>query len=337
MSFRFVQNSSQTTRPICTGTNFRRGYCTTPPINLLEEKNPDNVHEVPVLDSLIHGGGASGFSRRQLEITNCQVNPPQEDVLSVKPSGKVESAPENRVTKSKRSTCVLQVLAVQEQYTQTNSGCQMQTNRFHVSSVYSVFSSISCKIAPQQKLSISFGQPKHFYRNNTKGRPAHTDLNSRHQCPVQEPPQLSYKKHSFAPNKQHHTKMQSSFHFSSVETENTFTTYIAPPQGRSIRQAQKCKNTNSGSTCVLVKHQYHRSSQPQKTQPSQNRPRTRINQMIPMMGPTSSMASGCGTLVPGPTRPPVPSGPGAYAPVPFVRTNHQIFVILNFQSHWNKK
>jgi hypothetical protein len=69
----------------------------------------------------------------------------------------------------------------------------------------------------------------------------------------------------------------------------------------------------------LVKHHNHRSGLPQKTQPSQSRPRTRINQMIPMMGPASSMASR--TITPCPRR-------GA---------DHKIFVIQNFQSHCNKK
>lgn len=223
----------------------------------------------------------------------------------------VECPPKNRVAKRKCGTRVFQILAIHKLHPQTNCSPQMQTYRFHVSGVYCVFCCISSKIAPKQKLSICFRQSKQFNRNNTKRRPAHPDKNSRHQCPMKPSPQLTHKKHRFAPDELEHSKMQSRFYFSCVKPENTFTAYITPPQGRSISQTQKCSSSYSGSTSVLVKHQYHRSSQPQKTQPSQNRPRTRINQMISMTRPTSSMASGRGTLV-----------PGAYAPIPFVHTDH---------------
>ncbi len=226
----------------------------------------------------------------------------------VKTCREEECTPKNRVAKCKCGPRVFQILTIQELHSQTNCSPQMQTHCFHVSSIYCVFSCISSKIAPKQKLSICFRQSKQINRNNTKGRPAHSDKNSRHQCPMKPGPQLTHKKHRFAPDELEHSKMQSRFHFSCVKPENTFTAYITPPQGRSISQTQQCSSSYSGSTCVLVEHQYHRSSQPQKTQPSQNRPRTRINQMISMTRPTSSMASGSGTLVP--------------APIPFVRTDH---------------
>lgn len=330
MSFRFVQNSSQTARTIRASTNLRRWNRATPRVNNQDLKNPDNVNEVPIQDGQIHGRRVPRFSSGKQKVTNSQIKPPDKNMKPMESSCLKKSATKDRITKSKRCTRIFQILAIQEQYTQSNSCTQMQTNRFHVSSVDSVFSSIRSKIAPQQKLSISFGQSKQFYRYNTERGPAHPDLNSRHKCPVLKPPQQPYEEHSFTPNKQHHPQMLPGFYFSGMEPENTFTTYITPPHGRSVSQTQECKSSDSGSTCVLVEHQHHRSSQPQKTQPSQSRPRTRINQMISMMGPTSFMASGSGAQA-------ILPGANKIARIPFIRTDNKIFVIQNFQSHCNKK
>lgn len=125
--------------------------------------------------------------------------------------------------------------------------------------------------------------------------------------------------------------MQSRFYFPGMEPENTLTIHITPPHGRSVSQSKECNSSNSGRTSILVKYHNQRSGHPQKTQPSLCRPRTRINQMIPMMGPTSFVTRGIGTIsifhirVPGATVCPV------------VRTDPKIVVIQNFQSHCNKK
>jgi hypothetical protein len=91
---------------------------------------------------------------------------------------------ENRIAESERGSSVFQILTIQKQYTQTNSNAQLQTHYFHISSINSVFSGISGKVAPQLKQSVSLGQAPEVNRNYSERRPAHTDLNSRHQCPV---------------------------------------------------------------------------------------------------------------------------------------------------------
>ena len=91
---------------------------------------------------------------------------------------------ENRIAESECGSSVFQVLTIQKQYTQTNSNTQLQTRYFHISSINSVFSGISGKVAPQLKQSVSLGQSPEVNRYYSERRPAHTDLNSRHQSPM---------------------------------------------------------------------------------------------------------------------------------------------------------
>eukprot|EP00878_Enallax_costatus_P000042 GHUV01000051.1.p1 GENE.GHUV01000051.1~~GHUV01000051.1.p1 ORF type:complete len:326 (-),score=-46.57 GHUV01000051.1:1400-2377(-) len=320
MSFRFVLDCSLTAGSIGACADFGSRHRASPPVNNYNLKNPYDIYKVPVLNGKVHRSGLPGFSYGNHEVTNSQVEPTHKNVKAVKSGCLEKCTPENRVAECERSSCVLQILTIQKQYTQTNCNTQLQTYRFHISNINSMFSGISSKVAPQQKQSVSLGQTPQIYRNHSERRPTHSDLNSRHQCPVKERPEQSNKEHSLTPNKLHHPKMQSRFHFSGMEPLNTFTAYIAPPQGRSVSQRTECNKSNGRCSSILMENHYHRSSQPQKTQPSLSRPRTRINQMIPMMGPASMASSR--TITPG-------------EHVLFVRTDH--FVIQNFQSHWNKK
>ena len=249
----------------------------------------------------------------------------------MKTRSKIEPTSKHRVAECKRSTCVFQVLTIKELHTQPNSGSQVQAHCFHISSIHSIFCGISGKVTPQQKKSVCFWEPEQPYWHDSERRPAHSNLNSGHQPPMLECPKLPYKEHSLTPNEQHHPQVKSRFHFPGVEPENSFTIYITPPHGRSVSQTKKGNSSNSGSTSILVKYHNQRSGHPQKTQPSLSRPGTRINQMIPMMGPTSFMARGIGTISIFHTRVP------GTAICPGVRTDHKIFVIQNFQSHCNKK
>lgn len=291
VSFCFILNCSQAARTICTCTKLWSRGPTTPCINDHNKENPHNINKMPIHNCEIHGSRLSRFCFWKKNITYRQIKPSNKDVEAVKSRREVECTSKHGITKSKRRSSVFLILTIQKQNTEPNRCSQMNTHRFHISSINCMFCRIRSKITPQKKLRVGFWLPKQFNWNYTKRGPTHPNLNSWHQCPMKEPPEQTNKKHCLTPNKQHHTKMQSSFHFSSVKSKNSFTVYIAPPNKCCINQRHKCNTSNRRCTRILVKNQYHRCGQPQKTQPSQRRPRTKINQMIPMMGHTHSIVS----------------------------------------------
>lgn len=286
---------------------------------------------MPVYNGKVHRGRLPGFSNGNQLVTNPQVEPPNQHVEAVKPSCEIEPTSKHRVAECKRSSRVFQVLTIQKLHPLPNSSSLVQAHCFHISSIYSIFCCISSKVTPQQKKSVGFRLSKEVYWHNSKRRPTHSDLNSRHKSPMLEGPLLPDKEHSLAPNKQHHSQMQSRFYFPGMEPQYSFAIHITPPDSRSVSQREECNSRNSGSSSILVKYHNQRSSHPQKTQPSLSRPRTRVHEVVPVVRPTSNMTRGSGTIsifhirVPG-------------APIrPIVHTDHKIFVIQNFQSHCNKK
>jgi hypothetical protein len=147
------------------------------------------------------------------------------------------------------------------------------------------------KVGSLLDLGVGLGLSHPMQRNNTHGRPGHPDLNCRHEGRVHKCPQLPYKKCCFTHNKLNHTKVKAILHLAGMVVHTTFTTYITPPHTCNISQTRESQKHNSPCTSILVKEQYHRNSQKLNTLCGQCRPRTRIYQVIPMMGSSTSRSS----------------------------------------------
>lgn len=123
-------------------------------------------------------------------------------------------------------------------------------------------------------------------RHNSNRRPTHSYSNCRHKSSMQKCPKQTNKKHCFAPNKKQHTQMQSIFNLASMETLHTFTINITPPKECTIGNCLKSNGCKSSCSCILMKNQNQRYLHPHNAQSSLCRPRTRIHQVISVVGPT---------------------------------------------------
>jgi hypothetical protein len=85
--------------------------------------------------------------------------------------------------------------------------------------------------------------------------------------------------------------MKSILNFACMVIKRTFTGYITPPQTSNISQTRKCLSQNSTCTCITMKKQYTRYSQPQNTQSGQERPRTRVYLVISMVRSSTNTCS----------------------------------------------
>jgi hypothetical protein len=285
-----MQDNLKCTASVSTSADFSTRNRTTPYINQNLLEYPYNIDKVPVLNSKIHSSTLIRTCTILSSQTNSQVEKTNDYVESVESSSQVKGTSKDRVTKGKRSSSILKVLTENKEKSQRDGNRQLDFAKIFVSIVHPMFRCICSEIRSQQQLCVGFRKTCPFNRNNSQRRPSHSQLNGRHQSSVQESPQQSNKKHSFTPNKLKHSLMQSIFYLPSVIPENTFTVHVTPPQTRGIYQTTQGCNHNSRSSSKLVKTQNQRSSLPQKTLPSQSRPRTRIYQMVSMMRPTSGSA-----------------------------------------------
>jgi len=290
ISARIMQYQLLSGPPILTSTKFRSRLCTSPNIDQNQDKNPNNVNKVPIKSSKLQSNTLMSIRRFYLEHTYNKIKPSNQNVESVKSSSLIECRTKSRITKSKSSFSIFQILTKQENNSLKYSDSKKQRSFLFLIAMHSMKCCVTSKVTPLQNKSVCKRQCSPIYRNNTYRRPTHSNLNSRHQCTMKSSPKKSNKKSSFRNNELQHSQMLSIFDFPSMKTKNTFTINITPPNTSTIHQCTKSSSHKSSSSCILMKKQYLRCGQPQKTKPSQSRPRTWVYLMISVMGPHRSSA-----------------------------------------------
>ena len=283
-----MQYLLQYTSPVMTSTKFRSRLRTSPNIDQNQDKDPNNVNKVPIKSSKLQSNILMSTRRFYLEHTYNEIKPSNQNVESVESSSLIECRTKSRITESKSSFSIFQILTKQENNSLKYGNSKKQRSFLFLIFMHTMKCSITSKVTPLQNKSVCKGQCSPIYRNNTYRRPTHSNLNSRHQCTVKSSPKKSNKESSFGNNELLHSQMLSIFHFPSMETKNTFTIHITPPNTCTINQCTKSSCQKSSSSCILMKKQYLRCGQPQKTKPSQSGPWTWIYQMIPVMRPHRS-------------------------------------------------
>ena len=258
-------------------------YSTSPNIKKNLQSNPYNVHKVPVKNSKIESYCIFSICSIQQKETNSKINSSNKYVKPVKTSCQIKSASIYSITKGKRCRCIFNILAIHKQSSLSNGHSQIKAAKIFLSGIKCMLCCVCSKVRRLQNQSICFRESCPMKRNNSQRRPRHSNLNSRHQCSMHKSPQKSNKKHCLRPNKQHHPLMKTIFYFSCMETKNTFTNNVTPPNTCSISLTNQCCTLKSPCTRILMKKQNQRNSLPLNTESCQCRPRARINKMVPMM------------------------------------------------------
>lgn len=289
MTFPFIKDGVQSTASVSTSFKLRPRYRAPPDINDSELRHPDYVNKVPIQNCQVLCSTTTRCCTIQSNITNCQILKSQNNVKTVESCCKVECTSKHSITKCESCPSIFKILTIHKQQPQPNSSPQMQFTKTLVIMVHCMFRSICSKITPKLQQCISTGLPLPMYRYNSNRRPTHSYLNCRHKCSMQKRPKQSNKKHCFTPNKKHHSQVQSVFHLACMKTFYSFTVNITPPKECRISYCQKSSQCKSRCSSILMKNQNKRYQHPHNTQPSLCRPRTRIHQVISMMGPTQPM------------------------------------------------
>lgn len=289
MTFPFIKDGIQSTTSVSTSFKLRPRYRAPPDVNQNEETHPHHVNKVPIQNCKVHCCTTTWCCAIQSNITNSLILKSQNNVKTVESCSKVESTSKHSITKSESCSSIFKILTIHKQQPQTNSSPQMLFTKTLVIMVHSMFCSICCKITPKQLLCISARLPQPMNRYNSNRRPTHSHLNSGHKRSMQKSPKQSNKEHCFTPNKKHHSQMQSIFHLACMKTFYSFTVNITPPKECRITYCQKSNQRKSSCSGILMKNQNQRYQHPHNTQPSLCRPRTRIHQVISMVGPTYPM------------------------------------------------
>ncbi len=289
--FAFIKHRVQSAASICTRLLFKCGCSRSPNIHNSQKEYPHNIHKVPVKNCQILCNTTIFARSRQQEQTYHKVQGTNDDMSTVEASSQIEGTTKDRVTESKWRTGIFQILTENKLNPQKDCICQLKFTKGFISTINGMFCRVRSKVRPEKQKSVCFRKSSPMNRYHSQRRPAHSLLNSRHESPVKEGPKLSDEKHCFGPDKKIHSQLKSGFNFPSVKTKNTFTVYITPPQTSSISHSTNSNNSKGTSPSILMKIQNQRNHHPQNTQPSQSRPRTGINQMIPMVRPSSMPSS----------------------------------------------
>lgn len=197
----------------------------------------------------------------------------------------IKSTSKYTIPESKSPSSIFLILTIDKKQSLSDGHSQMKPTFIFFLSFKPVFPCVCCEIRSLQKQSVHFRQTFPIHRHNSYRRPPQPNPDSRLQACMQESPKKSYKKHSFTPNKQIHSKLKSVIHFSGVVPSPSFAGYITPPQKNYDVQTQEANQNQASSSPILMKIQYRALQHKHNAQSSLPWPRTRIYLVITMVRP----------------------------------------------------
>lgn len=287
--FPFIQQMGKCAPSIPASSLFTSRQSTSKPVHNENQKNPNNIYKMPIKNPKIHPDTMAVLCTRHHQKANKKIQKSYNHVKTVKTSSEIKTTSKNRITESKSSSCIFQILTINKQKTLRDCYHQVETTGIFLILFQPMFPPIGCKIGSKQQQCVHFRQSPPLDRHNTQGRPTHPQLNSRLKGPMKERPKQSNKKHPFRPNKQIHSQLKTALDFSSVKSRPSFTKNITPPQKSAITQAKKGNQNKTSPSTILMKIQHRRKQNPHQSKSSQPRPRTRIYLVIPVMRPPGSV------------------------------------------------
>lgn len=258
-------------------------HAKVPYIQQREDKDPNNVHKVPINNGQIQRQTLTWLNGFQQEQTNNQIQEANDYVLSMKSCGQIKTSSKLPIRHGKCLTSIFSLLHITKQNPQENGQNQLISTTVFFSLIQCIFCLVCSKIGRLQQYTIYCWQTGPINRHNSYRRPRHSNLNRWHQSLVQECPQKSSEENRFTHNKQHHSQIKTIFYFRGMKSIHTFSDHITPPDTHRINKTNQSQKQYRGSSIIFMEKQNQTNLQPQHTQTCESGPWAQIHQMIRMV------------------------------------------------------